>query len=212
MFSFSVRSWRNQMDTADQKYKPMEVAVEEPKWARPREIHCSLRVSRRSTGRGKHLTQYHNTLSHLYTIAADTHCAWMQLQGAFCFHYVRPVAASFISLIPLFKHYDVWRSTDQYQTPADSDDCITTLLETTGAGWEMEEQRQKEVWGSKEDKYECMRQKSKRIRERESMEGRLISSGVLAYKESFTALQTLCKTEASIHDSLAVKRKIKYVE
>lgn len=41
------------------------------------------------------------------TLAVDTHCAWIQLLHAFCFHYARPVAASFISLILLFKHYDV---------------------------------------------------------------------------------------------------------
>lgn len=64
------------------------------------------------------------------------------------------MAASFISLIPLFKQYDVWRSTDQYQSLTDSEDCIATLLETTGERKkkEMEEEGKKEnVWKSKED-------------------------------------------------------------
>lgn len=74
MFSFSVHSWQNRTDTADQKYKRMEVAVEKPKWARPREIHCSLCVSRGSTGGGKHLTHYRNTLWHLYIGCRHTLC------------------------------------------------------------------------------------------------------------------------------------------
>lgn len=41
------------------------------------------------------------------------------------------MATSFISLIPLFKHYDVWWSTDQFQSPGDSVDCILTLMEST---------------------------------------------------------------------------------
>lgn len=146
MFSFSVHSWRNQMDTAGQKYKYIEVAVEEPKWAQPEEMHCCLCVSRRSIGGWKHLAQYHNTLWHMNTSWRLTLCACMRAckhLRAFCFHYVQPVAASFISLIPSLKHYDGWRSTDQYQSLSDSGNCFTTLLETTEAREEKEKQRKK---------------------------------------------------------------------
>ena len=37
------------------------------------------------------------------------------------------------------------------------------------------------------------------------MEERVIFPKVLAHKESLTALQTLCKATALVHDSLAVK-------
>lgn len=68
------------------------------------------------------------------------------------FHYVQPVATSFISLIPLFKHYDVWWSTDQFQSPGDSVDCILTLLESKGCQRErlqMNQRRKEDVWMSK---------------------------------------------------------------
>lgn len=79
--------------------------------------------------------------SHSITTHCDTcthtlclHAASWQLLHTFSLSW--NVLASFISLIPLFKHNDVCWSTDQYQSPAGSDDCITKLLETTRAGKE----------------------------------------------------------------------------
>lgn len=89
--------------------------------------------------------------SHTITTHCDTcrHTHTHTLCPACSFYmFTRPVAASFISLIPLFKHYDTWRATDQYQSPASGDDCITALLETTGAAKE----RERERWREREEK------------------------------------------------------------
>lgn len=63
-------------------------------------------------------------------------------------------------------------------------DCITTLLEATGAG--RKKDRKKEDLGV--DVAE-----NKRVRERKCMEEKDNLLRVLAEKESFTAVQTLCK-------------------
>lgn len=79
------------------------------------------------------------------------------------------MATSFITLIPLFKHYDVWWSTDQFQSPGDSVDCILTLMESTRAVKEKDckrtngEKRMCE-WAKKEKKKDVHVTESKRAR------------------------------------------------
>lgn len=49
----------------------------------------------------------HNITTYCDIHQLQTHCACVRFLHAFFFHYVQLLAASFIGLIPLFKHYDV---------------------------------------------------------------------------------------------------------
>lgn len=154
----------------------------------------------------------HTILKHTVTLvlAADPRCACTQLSHAGCFHHVWPVAASFISLIPLFKRYDVWRSTDQYQSLAYGDDCITTLLETTGARASREREVKKEKGCERAKNINNIRGCDEKKQEREHK--KVIFPRVLSQKDSFTAVQALSKTAPSVYESLTEKCKNKCVE
>lgn len=123
------------------------------------------------------------------------------------------MATSFISLIPLFKHYDVWWSTDQFQSPGDSVDCILTLMESTRVV------REKDCKRTNGEKRTCewakkKRKKGKDVHVAESKRARACRRKGQSFlgcwhTRSHSLQHRLCPKQLFQSDSLALKCKTK---